>query len=91
MRIPTLAVDLLAIPDPGQGTAPPGSAGLLTILGWAAWVVFALCVAGVFIVAGKLVLAHRRGEGAEAVGGLVMVLGGTILAGAASAIVGAVL
>jgi hypothetical protein len=82
---------LAAIPDPGQGAEPPGAAGLLTILGWAAWVVFALCVAGVLIVAGKMVIAHRRGEGAEASGGLALVLAGTILAGSAAALVGAVL
>jgi hypothetical protein len=37
---------VFAVPDPGQGVAPPGSGKLLTILQWTAWGVFALCVAG---------------------------------------------
>jgi hypothetical protein len=87
-----LAVDVLAaVPNPGQGTAPPGSQGLLTILGWAAWCVFGVIVAGLLIVAGRMALAHRRGEGAEVSGGIVLVLAAAVIAGSASAIVGAVL
>ncbi len=29
-----------AVPNPGQGSAPPGSAKLLSILKWSAWSVF---------------------------------------------------
>ena len=44
----SLVVNLLAaVPNPGHGSAPPGSNKLLTILSWTAWGVFALCVAGV--------------------------------------------
>jgi hypothetical protein len=86
------AVDVLAaIPNPGQGTPPPGSGGLLTILGWAAWCVFAVIVGGVLIQAGRMGLAHRRGEGVEVTGGLVVALVAAVIAGSASAIVGAVL
>lgn len=86
------AVDVLAaVPNPGQGSPPPGSAGLLTILGWVAWGVFACCVGGLLMVAGRMALAHRRNEGIEVSGGVVTVLGATVIAGSAAAIVGAVL
>lgn len=80
-----------AIPDPGQGTEPPGAAAILTVLGWLAWAVFAACVAGVLVVAIKLALAFRRGEGGEAVGQLGWVLGAAILGSSAAAIIGLVL
>lgn len=86
------AVDVLAaIPNPGQGSAPPGSAGLMVILGWAAWGVFAVIVGGVLIQAGRMGMAHRRGEGMEVTGGLVIALVAAVVAGSASALVGAVL
>lgn len=77
------------IPDPGTGTAPPGSQGLLTILKWVAWVVFALAVAGVLITAGTMMIQNRRGEGGEHAGRLAWVLGGCILAASAGGLVGA--
>lgn len=82
---------LAAIPDPGQGTEPPGATAILTVLSWIAWIVFAACVAGVLVVAIKLALAFRRGEGGEAVGQLGWVLGAAILGSSAAAIIGLVL
>lgn len=92
MSLLVSTVDVLAaVPNPGQGTPPPGSAGLLTLLGWVAWGVFACCVGGLLITAGRMALAHRRGEGVEVSGGVVTVLIATVIAGSASLIVGAVL
>lgn len=92
VSLSALAVAVLAAPpDPGQGVAPPGSAGLITLLGWVAWGVFACCVGGLLITAGRMALSHRRGEGVEVSGGVVSVLIATVIAGSASAIVGAVL
>jgi hypothetical protein len=86
------STDLLAaVPDPGQGTEPPGAAAILTVLSWLAWAVFAACVAGVLVVAIKLALAFRRGEGGEAVGQLGWVLGAAIIGSSAAAIIGLVL
>lgn len=85
------ATTVLAVVDPGQGTAPPGSGGITTIISWIAWVVFAVCVVGVLIVAGAMALAHRRGEGGQHAANLGWVLGGAILAGSASAVIGALL
>ena len=71
-------------------TAPPGSQGLLTILGWVSWIVFGLAVAGVLLVAGKMAVDHNQGRGGNAASGLIWVLGGCILAAVASGLVGAI-
>lgn len=85
------ALDVLAaVPDPGEGVAPPGSAGLLVILSWVAWGVFAVIVGGVLVQAGRMGMAHRRGEGMEVTGGLVVALIAAVIAGSAAAIVTAV-
>jgi hypothetical protein len=86
------AVEVLAaIPNPGQGTPPPGSGGITTVLGWVAWVVFACCVGGLLMVAGKMALEHSRGGHMEMSGGVVKVIVAAIIAGSASGIIGAVL
>jgi hypothetical protein len=76
--------------NPGQGKEPPSSvtAKLKTLMDWVAWVVTAICVVGIFIVAGRMALMHRRGEGGEHAAGLAWVATACILVGSASAIVG---
>ena len=59
----TAAEVLAAVPDPGQGEAPPGAEGFLKILRWAAWVGFGLCVLGVIITGSRMAVSARRGEG----------------------------
>ena len=76
------------IPNPGTGEAPPGSEGLLTILKWIAWIVFGLAVAGILITAGTMMINNKRGQGGEHAAALAWVLGGCILAGSASGVVG---
>lgn len=76
------------IPDPGQGEAPPGSEGVLTVLRWAAWIVFALAVLGVLITAGAMMINNRRGQGGEHAQALGWVFAGCIIAASASALVG---
>ena len=66
---------------------PPGTAGLLTVLGWGAWIVTLICIAGIFAVAAKMAFSHRRGEGSEAVGQLGWVMGACVLIAAAGPIV----
>jgi len=66
---------------------PPGTAGLMTVLGWGAWLVTLACIGGIFAVAGKMAFAHRRGEGSEAVGQLGWVMGACVLIAAAGPIV----
>lgn len=79
---------LAEIPDPGQGEAPPGAEGVLTILRWAAWVVFAVAVLGILITAGAMVLNNRRGQGGEHAQSLGWIFAGCIIAASASALVG---
>jgi hypothetical protein len=85
------AADALAAipPDPGKGTEPPKKVTdrLNTLLGWVAWVVFGICIGGVLIVAGRMAISHRRGEGGEHASGLAWVGAACILAGSAAAIV----
>jgi peptidoglycan/LPS O-acetylase OafA/YrhL len=83
-----VALHLAGVPNPGAGTPPPGAAGLLKILKWAAWVVSGLCVFGVFAVAGRMAVMHNRGEGGQHMTGIAYVLGACVLVGAASALVG---
>ncbi|POM25749.1 hypothetical protein BTM25_01320 [Actinomadura rubteroloni] len=79
---------LAEVPDPGQGEPPPGAQQLEKLLQWVAWVVFGLCVAGILIVAGRMAISHRRGEGGEHATGLAWVASACIIAGSASVIVG---
>jgi hypothetical protein len=83
---------LAGVPDPGQGLAPPGSAQLLTVLKYLSWGVSLACVAGVLIVAAKMAVAHGRGGGGgEHAASLGWVLGAAVIAGSASALIGAVI
>jgi hypothetical protein len=88
----TASSALAGVPDPGQGLAPPGSAQLLTILKYLSWGVSLACVAGVLIVAAKMAVAHGRGGGGgEHAASLGWVLGAAVIAGSASALIGAVI
>jgi hypothetical protein len=77
-------------PQPGN-TQPPGTAGLLTMLSWASWIVSFLCVVGVLLVAGTMAVRHNRGEGGESLGRLGWVLGACVLGSGAGAIAGALI
>lgn len=85
----TLTSIIAAVPNPGQGQQPPGSEGIVKILGWAAWVAVVICVLGVLIAGATMAIQHRRGEGGESMARLGWVLGGVIVIGSASALVGA--
>lgn len=77
--------------NPGTGTAPPGAGQLKTILSYLAWGVTATCVAGVLIASAKMAVSHHRGGGgSEHAGALAWVLVAAVVAGSASALVGAV-
>jgi hypothetical protein len=78
------------LPNPGAGTAPPGvGTSVNTIVSWAAWIIFAIAILGLFFTAFKMMTAHHRGEGGQQTAGLLYVLGGTIVAAAASSLIGA--
>ena len=72
-------------------STPPGSAGLVTALGYITWI--GLAVAAIAVVwLGVLISASiRRGEGALNVGRLGLVLGGVVLISGAGSLVGGLL
>jgi hypothetical protein len=77
------------VPDPGQGKTPPGSDKFLTILQWSAWLAFGVCVLGVIIAGATMAIQHRHGQGGEHAARLGWVAAGCVVAGSASALVGA--
>lgn len=84
------ALQLLGqVPDPGSGKKPPGADRLTELLSWAAWIAFGVCVLGVIVAGGAMALGSRRGEGGEHMSRLGWALGGCIVIGAASSLVGA--
>ena len=56
------------VPDPGNGTAPPGSEKFTDVLGWLKWVTLGIAVAGVMILGAKLTIDNNRGEGGRHLG-----------------------
>lgn len=80
---------LAQVPNPGGGTAPPGSAKFTTIISWAAYVAVGVCVVGILVVGAKMALQHRQGQGGDHAASLGWVMAGCIVVGSASAIVGA--
>jgi len=84
-------ITLLAVVDPGTGIQPPGTKGIVTAMGYVSWVVCALCVTGVMLVAGRMALHHRQGIGGEHMSGLAWVLAACILVAAGSGVVGALI
>ncbi len=82
---------LLAVVNPGTGIQPPGTQGIVTAMGYVSWVVCALCVTGVLLVAGRMALHHRQGIGGEHLSGLAWVLAACILVAAGSGVVGALI
>lgn len=79
------------IPNPGRGTPPPGSQKILTIIRWVAWLCFSVCIIGVLGAGAMMAISafgsHQRGG--EHMGRLGWVLGGCVVIGAASGLVGA--
>lgn len=83
----TTALNLVADIQVGGAQQPPGTEKLTVLITWALWIVSFLGVLGVFITAGAMMVAHRRGEGGETAGRLGWVLGGCVLAVAAGPMV----
>lgn len=95
MIIPTLLQtlpDLLAvlpaqIPNPSP-VQPPGTDGLITVMGWIKWIGYIVAVIGIIVAAIMMFVSSRRGEGGEHMGRLGWIFGGIILIGCASGLVG---
>jgi len=57
------------------------------LLGFVAWTVTGLCVAGLLKVAGQMAISHRRGEGGEHAAGLAWIGAACLLVGTAAPII----
>lgn len=80
---------LAAVPNPGQGKAPPGSTKFEDIISWAAYLALGVCVLGVIVAGAMMAISSRRGEGGEHMSRLGWVFAGCIVVGSASGLVGA--
>ncbi len=73
-----------------NSTQPPGTQGILTVVNYVAWGAFAACLVGFVVAAATMAWKHHRGDEAASMKGLGFSLLGTVLIGAAGAIVGSV-
>lgn len=81
------------VPDPGSGTAPPGSGKFLTLLQWALWIGFGVCVAGLIKAGASMALAGsgRSAGGAHEHGmGIALAVAGAAVCSSAALIVGGI-
>ncbi|MGQ0846563.1 MAG: hypothetical protein ACT4QF_20765 [Sporichthyaceae bacterium] len=76
------------VPNPKPSAPPEIAAKIDLLLGFLRYGVIAACVAGVFLVAGKAALAHRRGELSDVMGHLGAVAAACVLVASGSALVG---
>ena len=78
---------LADVPNP-PSQQPPGTEGIVTIMGWAKWVALAVLVVALIASGVMFALRARRGDGAEGIGHVGMVLAGVIVVSAAGTLVG---
>lgn len=77
---------LLALPNPDP-EAPPGTEGLVSVMGWARWVALGICLVGLMAIGAMMAIRQRRGEGGEQIGAVGYALGGVVLISAAFSLV----
>jgi hypothetical protein len=92
LALPTRAMAALvssgSVPNPSPDAPPVIKEKVDLLLSLLRYGVVAACVAGVFMVAGKAALAHRRGELHDVMGQLGAVLTACVLVASGSALVG---
>jgi hypothetical protein len=76
------------VPNPGDGSAPPGFENFETIMGWGKWIALGVLVMALIFAGVMMAIGQRRGEGGEHAGRLGWVLGGVLIVSAAFSIVG---
>lgn len=80
-----LVIAAANVPDPGNGTAPPGFEKFTDVLGWVKWLALGIAIAGIIIIGAKLTIDNRRGEGGQHLGSLgFAMIGIIIISGAVS-------
>jgi hypothetical protein len=76
------------IPGGGAPAPPPGvDTKFNTILSWASYIGYGICVLGLIITGAILAISHRRGQSGEHAAGIGYALGGSVLIGVASGLV----
>lgn len=78
----------LEVPDPGQGSAPPGAGKFKDIMGWAKWLSLGILVVALMAAGAMLGFGGRSGDGGEHAGRIGRVLAGVIVVSAAFSAVG---
>ncbi len=73
------------------GQQAPGSENIVTLMEYGIWIALGVCVLSLIALGARMGLAHRRGEGADYLGKIGLVLVAVVLISAASAIVLAVM
>jgi hypothetical protein len=71
-------------------TQPPDTGAVSTVMGWMQWGGLAVCVLGLIFAGAKMGISHRQGGGgSDHISSVGYVIGGAILIGAASSVIGA--
>jgi len=76
------------VPDPGGGSAPPGTQGFTTILSWGKWLAFGIAMAALIAAGAMLGWGGRMGDGGEHGSKIGRALVGVVVISAAFAVVG---
>jgi hypothetical protein len=79
--------NLAQVPEPGGPQRPPGDTEFLTLLQYAMWFALAACIAGLFVLGGRMAINHQRGEGGSHMGSLAIVGFGCVVIVTAQTIV----
>ena len=77
----------MKVPDPGNGSTPPGFNKFTDVLGWVKWVSLGILVIAVMIAGVRMAFGAGRGEGGEHASRIGWVLGGVIIVSGAVNIV----
>jgi hypothetical protein len=77
------------IPNPGQGEEPPFAGKFMTVLKWGVYFALGCGVAGFVLIGGRMAIQHRKGEGGNHMGSMIIVGFGCIVITSAYAIVNA--
>ncbi|GAA1996068.1 hypothetical protein GCM10009799_23260 [Nocardiopsis rhodophaea] len=85
--VPNLTTSGSGAPEISRGATPDGANHAIELMQYATWIAIGVCVLSLIVLGARLALARSRGEGAGHLGKIGVVLFGTTLISAASAIV----
>lgn len=80
----TLPMD---VPNPGDGSAPPGFEKFTEVMGWVKWISLGILVIAVMVAGVRMAFGAGRGDGGEHASRIGWVLGGVIIVAGAFSIV----